>query len=104
MIKYLEYSDKNMISCLLETKCNNADIENVQKEFASLGFQILIQNRHDLTNWRSGGGVVAIKDGLFKYCKPFYCKNDFIIIIKQIRVCLILANILYYLLYIYLHM
>ncbi len=64
------------------TKTDNADIENVKKEFASLGFQIIIQNKHNLTNWRSGGVLVAIKDGLFKYCKPFYCKNDFIIIIK----------------------
>ncbi len=61
--------------CLSETKCDNAHIENVKKEFASLGFQIVMQNRHNLTNWRSGGVLVAIKDGLFKYCKPFYCKN-----------------------------
>ncbi len=67
-----------------ETKCDNADMKNVkkEKEFASLGFHIVIPNRHNLTNWRSGGVLVAIKDGLFKYFKPFYCKNDFIIIIK----------------------
>ncbi len=73
---------KHDFKCLSETKCDNADIENVKKEFASLVFQIVIQNRHNLTNWRSEGVLVAIKDGLFKYCKSFYYINDFIIIIK----------------------
>ncbi len=73
---------KHEFICLSETKCDNADIEKCKEELASLGFQIVIQNRHNLTNWRSGHVLVPIKEGLFKDCKPFYCKNDFIIIIK----------------------
>ncbi len=68
--------------CLSETKCENGDIENVKKEFASLGFQIVMQNRHNLTNWKSCGVLVANKDAVFKICKPLYCINDVVIVIK----------------------
>ena len=64
---------------LCETKLDNADNEYITSEFANLGFTVFIKNRKNLTTWRSGGLLVAVKTKLCHLVCNVECYNDFMI-------------------------
>ena len=67
---------------LCETKLDNADNEYITSEFSNLGFTIFIKNRKNLTTWRSGGLLVAVKTKLSHLVCNIECHNDFMIVLK----------------------
>ena len=40
---------------------DNVDLPTISDKFRNMGFQVFCKNRHNLTNWRSGGVLIAIR-------------------------------------------
>ena len=70
------------IISLCETKTDDADNDFVKGIFCDLGFTAFLQNRERLTNWRSGGTLVAIRSELCRWVKIVNCTADFLIVLN----------------------
>ena len=67
------------ILSMCETKTDDVDIDYISNSLAELGFTVFLQNRKRLTNWRSGGILVAVKSEMSGYVKRVNCTDDFFI-------------------------
>lgn len=76
-----EISKYDIVS-FCETKCDNADIEFVENAFKKIGFKAFLKNRHNLTCYRSGGILIALKESLLNKCKLMETKANNILILK----------------------
>lgn len=47
--------------CFSETKCNDADKNNMKENMESFGFEIDLKNRGKLSRFKSGGILIVIK-------------------------------------------
>ena len=48
------------VLCLNETKTDDIDTPVMMDKFKAMGFSMTVSNRHKLTNWRSGGVIIAV--------------------------------------------
>ena len=78
---FLDYISKYEIISFCETKTDDADTEFVNDILGDLGYSTFIQNRHRLTNWRSGGVLVAVRRKLCSYVKRVMCTANFTIVL-----------------------
>ncbi|KAL7402567.1 hypothetical protein ABVT39_016941 [Epinephelus coioides] len=58
---------KYEVLCFCETKTDHMDIPDLTEKFNHMGFQVF-KNRHNLTNWRSGGVMIAVKKAIGHKC------------------------------------
>lgn len=55
---------------MCETRCDNADMKNVGEKMENIGFNIVYKNRYEVSRFKSGGLIVAVKkDVCFKWKK-----------------------------------
>ncbi|KAL7392396.1 hypothetical protein ABVT39_024269 [Epinephelus coioides] len=64
---FIEMCKKYEVLCFCETKTDNMDIPDLTEKFNHMGFQVF-KNRHNLTNWRSGGVMIAVKNAIGHKC------------------------------------
>ncbi|KAL7402199.1 hypothetical protein ABVT39_011223 [Epinephelus coioides] len=64
---FIEMCKKYEVVCFCETKTDNMDIPDLTEKFNHMGFQVF-KNRHNLTNWRSGGVMIAVKKAIGHKC------------------------------------
>lgn len=63
------------ILCMNETRCDDVEMVNVSEKMESIGFDVVYKNRSELSKFKSGGIIIAIKNdsGLkWKYVKNNY--------------------------------
>ncbi len=46
---------------MCETRCDNVDMENVKEKMETLGMDVVFKNRYELSRFKSGGLMIAIK-------------------------------------------
>ena len=66
---------------ICETKLDDIDNNWITKEFSDMGFRAYVKNRKNLTNWRSGGVLVAVRNDLCKYITQVEYTADFMIVL-----------------------
>ena len=78
----MEQLENYDIVSLCETKLDDADNTYISEEFNEWGFSTFIKNRKNLTTWRSGGVLVAVKSRLSHLVCKIESPNDFMIVLK----------------------
>ena len=48
------------VICMCETRCDDADMNNVRDKMEELGFNIVFKNRYALSRFKSGGLIIAL--------------------------------------------
>ena len=66
---------------ICETKLDDIDNNWITKEFSEMGFRAYVKNRKNLTNRRSGGVLVAVRNDLCKYITQVEYTADFMIVL-----------------------
>ncbi len=59
---------------LVETKCDDLDIEFIDKVFVQVGFKVFMKNRHKVARYKSGGIIIGIRQDIAKHCKVHQTK------------------------------
>ena len=59
--------EKYDILCLSETKTDNADTDFLKEKFNEIEFNIVVNNRYELSKRKSGGLIIAYKRALKEY-------------------------------------
>ena len=72
--------DHDFIS-ICETKLDDADTKWIAEEFSKMGLRAYVKNRKNLTIWRSGGVLVAVRNDLCKYITQVEYTADFMIVL-----------------------
>ena len=52
------------VICLCETRCDDADTNNVREVMVNSGFDIVCKNRSALSRYKSGGLLIAVRSEL----------------------------------------
>ena len=58
---------KYAIICLSESKLDDVDNDFISNEFKQLGYTVFFKNRHSISNYRSGGLCVIIKNDFLQF-------------------------------------
>lgn len=59
--EFIDFLQSYDVVCLCETRCDDVDMSIVGETMENLGFVVVFKNRHEVSRYKSGGLVIAIK-------------------------------------------
>ena len=62
--EFTDYISNYDVVCMCETRCDDADTNNIKEIMENHGFDIVYKNRSALSRYKSGGLLIALKNNL----------------------------------------
>lgn len=87
-LEFVNHIKSYDVISLCETKCDDADMNNIEDIMDNIGFEIIFKNRSKLSRFKSGGLLSAIKKNAVLRWKHINTGYDSLLVVKVDKECL----------------